>query len=119
MVSVSTLVAESIMDLFKGQNLDQLSGPIGIYTVTKEQASLGMVNYIWLIALLSLNVGIFNALPLPILDGGRALLAVIEIIRGKPISVRLEQGMMMAGVILLMLLMVFATSQDLLRIFSK
>lgn len=119
MTQVAGAIFDSLIDLFKGQNLDQLSGPIGIYTVTEQQASLGMVNYIWLIALLSLNVGIFNAIPLPILDGGRALLAVIEILRGKPISEKLEQGMMMAGLILLIGLMIFATGQDILRLFMN
>lgn len=119
MIQVAGAIFDSLVELFKGQNLDQLSGPIGIYTVTEQQASLGMVNYIWLIALLSLNVGIFNAIPLPILDGGRAVLAVIEMVRGKPISEKLEQGMMMAGLILLVGLMLFATGQDILRLFMN
>lgn len=119
MVQVAGAIFDSLVDLFKGQNLDQLSGPIGIYTMTEQQASLGMVNYVWLIALLSLNVGIFNAIPLPILDGGRAVLAILEIVRGKPISEKLEQGMMMVGLMLLVGLMLFATGQDILRLFMN
>ncbi len=119
MGTVTELIVQSVLDLVRGRNLDQLAGPIGIYTVTEKQASLGLVNYIWLIALLSLNVAIFNALPLPILDGGRALLAVLEIIRGKAISEKLEQGMMAFGLAVILLLMVFATWQDLTRLFVK
>lgn len=119
MGTVASEIFKSLLELFHGQNLDQLSGPIGIYSVAEEQAALGMVNYLWLIAVLSLNVGIFNAIPLPVMDGGRALLAMIEIIRGKPISEKLEQGMMMAGVMMLMALMLYATGMDLLRLFMK
>lgn len=119
MVTVTQVIFDSLVDLFRGNNLDQLSGPIGIYTVTEQQASLGMVNYIWLIALLSLNVAIFNALPLPILDGGRALLALFEMLRGKPISQKLEQGMMVVGMAMILTLMIFATWQDISRLFFK
>lgn len=119
MVMVTQVIFGSIVDLVKGNNLDQLSGPIGIYTVAEEQASLGMVNYIWLIAVLSLNVGIFNALPLPILDGGRVILSLIEAVRGKPINQKLEQGMMAAGLALMVMLMIYATWQDIARLFFK
>ena len=119
MFSISGLVFGGLADLFRGKNLDQLSGPIGIYTVTKEQASLGLVNYVWLIALLSLNVGIFNSLPLPILDGGRAILVMIEFVRGKPINQKLEQGMMTFGLIAMMVLFIISTWQDIVRLFLK
>ncbi len=119
MFTIAGMIGKSLMELFTGKNLDQLSGPIGIYTVTQEQASLGLTNYVWLIAVLSLNVGIFNALPLPILDGGRAIMAVIEIIRGKPVSEKFEQITMSVGLAAMMLLMVFATWQDIVRLFVK
>lgn len=119
MGEIASEIFNSVLGLFRGQNLDQLSGPIGIYSVTEQQAALGIANYLWLIAVLSLNVGIFNAIPLPVMDGGRALLAIVEIIRGKPISEKLEQGMMMAGIMVLMTLMLYATGMDLLRLFVK
>lgn len=119
MFYVAAMMAQSILDLFKGQNLDQLSGPVGIYTVTAQQASLGFANYVWLIAVISLNVGIFNAVPLPILDGGRVLLLAIECVTGKPINEKIEQGLMTVCVILLLMLMVFATGQDILRLIGK
>ncbi len=116
MVESSTLIFEGLTDLLGGNNLDQLSGPIGIYTITAEQASLGLANYIWLIAMLSLNVGILNALPLPILDGGRIILSLIEMIRGKPISKKIEMGLMWIGLVAMLALMVVATWQDIARI---
>lgn len=118
MVYVADMMVQSILELFKGQNLDQLSGPVGIYTVTAEQASLGLANYIWLIAIISLNVGIFNAVPLPVLDGGRVVLLLIEAITGKPINQKVEQALMTGAVVLLLALMIFATGQDLLRLFK-
>lgn len=118
MVYVADMMVDSILELFKGKNLDQLSGPVGIYTMTAEQASLGFVNYIWLIAIISLNVGIFNAIPLPVLDGGRVVLTVFEMITGKPISEKVEQALMTGAVVLLLLLMIFATGQDILRLFK-
>lgn len=119
MVYVASMMVQSILDLFKGQNLDQISGPVGIYTVTAEQASLGLVNYIWLIAIISLNVGIFNAIPLPILDGGRVVLLGIECLTGKPINQKIEQALMGFCILLLIGLMIFATGQDILRLFAK
>lgn len=117
-VYVTELMVDSILDLFKGENLDQLSGPVGIYTITAEQASRGFSDYVWLIAIISLNVGIFNAIPLPILDGGRVVLTVIEMVTGKPINEKIEQGLMTAAVVFLMALMLFATGQDILRLFK-
>ncbi len=117
-VYVTELMVDSILELFQGQNLDQLSGPVGIYSITAEQASLGFANYIWLIAIISLNVGIFNAIPLPILDGGRVVLLAFEMITGKPINQKVEQALMSAAVVLLLGLMLFATGQDILRLFK-
>ena len=103
--------------LVKGIGFEDLSGPVGIYQVTEQQASLGLQNYILLIALLSLNVGVFNLLPLPILDGGRILLVIVEMIIGKPLNQKLEAGITAVGVALVLLLMVYVTWQDLMRLF--
>ncbi len=87
----------------------------GIYP--EQQASLGLQNYILLIALLSLNVGVFNLLPLPILDGGRILLVIVEMIIGKPLNQKAGSGITAVGVALVLLLMVYVTWQDLMRLF--
>lgn len=99
--------------LLTGVGLNSLSGPLGIVEVTQTQASYGLLNMIYLTAILSLNVGVFNILPLPILDGGRVFIIAIEMIFKKPIGKRLELGLMYASAALLLLLMVFATWQDL------
>jgi regulator of sigma E protease len=99
--------------LLTGVGLQSLSGPVGIIEITKTQASDGLLSMIYLTAILSLNVGVFNILPLPILDGGRVFIIAIEMIIKKPIDKRLELALMYTSASLLVLLMVFATWQDL------
>ena len=66
--TISTLFL-SLSKLLRGRGLENLSGPVGIYEVANEQASLGLLNYLYLIGILSVNVGVMNLLPLPMLDG--------------------------------------------------
>jgi regulator of sigma E protease len=118
MVDMTGSIFKSLTRLVQGNGLDQLSGPVGIYQVTAQQASLGLSNLLLLIALLSLNVGIFNLLPLPVLDGGRIILTLVEMIIGKPLNKKFELGIMTASMVLLFGLMIFATWQDIVRIFN-
>lgn len=115
-VYVLQMMWESILELFQGKNLDQLSGPIGIFTVTSEQAALGLSNYIWLIAVISLNVGLFNLLPLPILDGGRIIFVLYEAVMRKPVNKRFENGLMTFALLVLFGLMIFVAIQDITRL---
>lgn len=115
-------IADSLDDLFAGikrmfhgNGLDQMSGPVGIYTITKQQAELGLTNYLSLMAMISLNLGIFNLFPIPILDGGRIVITLIEWIKGSPINKKLEATIMYIGVGMLLMLMLFATYQDILK----
>ncbi|MFV0255209.1 MAG: RIP metalloprotease RseP [Erysipelotrichaceae bacterium] len=104
--------------LFSGRGLENLSGPIGIYQVTSQAASYGVATFLQFIALISLNVGIFNALPIPIFDGGRVVILTIEAIINKPLSEKVINAAMMASVVLIIALLVFTTFNDLSRIFS-
>ncbi|MBQ1508333.1 MAG: site-2 protease family protein [Erysipelotrichaceae bacterium] len=113
----SKLIITSLLGLFRGIGLQNLSGPIGIYNTTAEAVTLGPSYYFELMALISLNVGIFNALPLPILDGGRVLLTIIEMIIRRPIPEKVQNLIMGLSVALIGLLFVLATFQDILRIF--
>ena len=112
---VSTIYSMFLLigKLLTGVGLQTLSGPVGIVEITKTQASDGLLSMIYLTAILSLNVGVFNVLPLPILDGGRVFMIAIEVIIRKPIDKRLELALMYVSAALLVLLMVFATWQDL------
>jgi len=109
-VTVSALVTG-------GVKLSQLSGPVGIYSIVGEQRSAGVASVLYLIAFLSINVGFINLLPLPAFDGGHILFILIEILRfGKPVDPKIENYIHMVGMVLLLLLMVVVTFNDILRI---
>ncbi|MCZ2258789.1 RIP metalloprotease RseP [Sporosarcina sp. G11-34] len=97
--------------------IDALSGPVGIYKATEEVAQYGIFNLMNWAAILSINLGIMNLLPLPALDGGRLLFFLFEAIRGKPIDKRKEGMIHFVGIALLMLLMLVVTWNDIQRFF--
>lgn len=102
--------------LFGQLSVQNLSGPVGIYSVVGESAKAGFLNILYLIAYLCINVGFINLLPFPAFDGGRALFLIIEKIRGKAVSSRTENIIHSFGFYLLMALMVFVTCNDILRL---
>lgn len=97
--------------------LDALSGPVGIYKATEQVAQYGIYNLMNWAAVLSINLGIMNLLPLPALDGGRLLFFLFEAVRGRPID-RQKEGMVhFVGIMLLMLLMLVVTWNDIQKFF--
>ncbi|MCA9364482.1 MAG: RIP metalloprotease RseP [Candidatus Moranbacteria bacterium] len=92
-----------------------LAGPVGIAVLTRQVADLGFVYLMQFTAILSINLGIINILPIPALDGGRILFVLIEKIKGSPVSKKMEQRMHAAGFMLLIGLMLFVTVWDFLR----
>lgn len=98
--------------------LDQLSGPVGIYTVVGEQSKAGLASILFLVAYLSINVGFLNLLPLPAFDGGHILFILIEMIAGRPVNPEIENKIHTIGLILLMLLMLFVTIHDVFNLFT-
>ena len=104
--------------LFSGHiKLNQLSGPVGIYSVVGEQSRAGLANILYLLAFLSINVGFLNLLPLPAFDGGHILFIIIEKIKGSPVEPELENKIHTVGLILLMILMVVVTINDIIKLF--
>lgn len=104
--------------LFTGKiHLNQLSGPVGIYSVVGQQRSLGFANLLYLMAFLSINVGFINLLPIPAFDGGHILFIIIELIKGSPVKPELENKIHTVFLILLLILMVIITINDILRLF--
>ncbi|PMC38469.1 RIP metalloprotease RseP [Bacillus sp. UMB0899] len=104
--------------LVTGQfSIDMLSGPVGIYDMTDQVAESGTTNLLRWAALLSINLGIVNLLPIPALDGGRLLFLFIEALRGKPIDRQKEGIVHFIGFSLLMLLMLVVTWNDIQRLF--
>lgn len=107
-----------IIYLFTGTlSLNMLSGPIGIYNVVGQAASIGFVSLLSLLALISINVGFINFLPLPAFDGGRILFLIIEKIKGTPVSPKIENTIHNVAFMLLMVLMVYITYNDIIRFF--
>ncbi|MEE8125970.1 MAG: RIP metalloprotease RseP [Nitrospirales bacterium] len=92
-----------------------LGGPLMIASVSGEQAKQGLSSLLWLIAILSINLGILNLLPIPILDGGHLFFFACEAVLGRPLEDRSRELAQQIGLVLLVFLMVFATWNDISR----
>ena len=110
-------IFDSLGKIVTGVGLNQLSGPVGIFEITSEVTQTGWISTLALVALLSINVGIFNLIPIPNLDGGRILILLIEAIIGRKLNENLQTTIMMIGLLLILGIMVFATWNDITRIF--
>jgi len=106
-------------DLLKGTfTISQLSGPVGVTEVISEASSQSLDSLLFIVALVTVNLGVVNLLPLPALDGGRILFMLLEAIRGKPINQKVEGAIHNAGFILLILLMLYVTANDIMKLVS-
>lgn len=112
-ISTGRLIWISLIDLITGKyGVEDLSGPIGVVTAISQASAVGLSSVLSFSTFITINIGIFNLLPLPALDGGRILFLVIEAIRRKPIP-KEKEGMVHAiGMLLLFGLMIFVTIQD-------
>ncbi|MBE6157894.1 MAG: RIP metalloprotease RseP [Firmicutes bacterium] len=116
--SIFKQMAVTVGYLFTGGiKLTQLSGPVGIYSIVGSQSKTGLANILYLVAFLSINVGFINLIPLPAFDGGHILFIIIEKIKGSPVNPETENKIHTIGLFLLMLLMIFITFNDILRLF--
>lgn len=113
---ITKFVFITLVGLFRGVGFNNLSGPIGIYEVTEEAVSYGLISYVSLIAMISVNVGAFNLVPLPIFDGGRIVLTIIEMIIKKPIDKKVENAIMSVSLGLLLLLVIYTSYKDIIRL---
>ncbi len=116
MAYISSMLLSGIRALFAGNHLDEVSGPVGIYTATEQSVSYGLTGYLILMAELSLNVGIMNLLPLPVLDGGQVVITLGEAVAGRKLNEKVKVAMMGACWVLLISLMVFVTWNDISRL---
>ena len=104
--------------LFTGKlSVNNLSGPVGIYSLVGEQRAAGLANILYLVAYLSINVGVINLLPFPAFDGGKILFLIIEKIKGSKVNPKVENIIHTIGFVLLMLLMLYVTIHDIIRLF--
>ncbi|PIE75054.1 MAG: RIP metalloprotease RseP [Deltaproteobacteria bacterium] len=98
---------------------DNLGGPIMIAQMSGDQARQGMTNFLAFIALISINLGLLNLLPVPVLDGGHLMFFFIEGITGKPVNLKARQIAQQVGLFLLLMLMCYAFYNDIMRFFFK
>jgi len=117
---ITELTVVSIAKLIKGTlSTKTIGGPIMIAELAGQQAKEGILNFVFLIALLSVNLAIINFLPIPVLDGGHILFFIIELIIGRPVNTRMREMAQQAGIFILIMLMVFVFYNDIARIFSS
>ena len=111
------IVFTSLLDLLKGrESINNLSGPVGIVSAIGQAASYGWKDLLQLLVLITINLGIFNLLPFPALDGGKVVFLLIEGITGHAVPEKLQGGLTVAAFALLFGLMLFATYNDIVRL---
>ena len=112
------MVWESLFDLVTGRfGIEAVSGPIGVTTQISEAAQSSVVDLIYLAVVISINLGVINLLPLPALDGGRAVFVLVEMIRRKPIPVKAEGLVHFIGIVVLMAFMLLISLKDIVSLF--
>jgi regulator of sigma E protease len=115
---ITALTIKGVVKLFQGTvSPKTLGGPIMIAQMAGQQAKEGVVNLIFFIALISINLAILNFLPIPVLDGGHLLFFFIEAIKGSPVSAKVREISQQAGIFVLILLMIYVFYNDIARVF--
>ena len=112
-----TFVVQLFTGTIPGGFENSVSGPVGVIGIVSDAAKMGIINLIYIAAVISLNLGILNLLPIPALDGGRLLILGIEAIRGKKLDPNKEAMIHTAGFMVLMGFMLFVTYKDILKLF--
>ena len=112
-LSTVKMVFDSIKGLITGRfGIETVSGPVGVVSVVQSASKQGFLSFLYIVSVLTINLGVFNLIPFPALDGGRALFLVIEGIRRKPINKTVEYYINLVGIMLLFALMIFVTVKD-------
>ncbi|MEI4331567.1 RIP metalloprotease RseP [Streptococcus suis] len=110
-------VVTALKNLIANFDVKQLGGPVAIYKVSSQAAEFGLVSILGLMAALSINLGIFNLIPIPALDGGKIVMNILEAIRRKPLKPETESYITLAGVAVMVVLMIVVTWNDIIRVF--
>ncbi|AFW92528.1 Membrane metalloendopeptidase, M50 family [Lactococcus cremoris subsp. cremoris UC509.9] len=113
----TTAIFRALGSLIARPSLDKLGGPVAIYQLSGQAARAGLPTIIQLLAMLSINLGIVNLFPIPVLDGGKIVLNIIEAIRGKALSPEKESIITLVGVVFMLVLFMAVTWNDILRAF--
>lgn len=119
MWELSTAMIEGFKMLFSGQaGMDEVAGPVGLVRVVDQASDYGFASYLTLLALVSLNLALFNLLPIPGLDGGKIFFIILKIISGGRINDDMEYKATVAGMVLLLALFVLITMNDVKNLFG-
>lgn len=115
--SLTRQTLEAVGQMFVGtRGTDELGGPLRIAQLSGTVAEAGLVSSIWFMALLSINLGLINLFPIPVLDGGHLVFYLAEAVRGRPLGERVQEWASMAGMTLVIGLMVFVTWNDVVQL---
>ncbi len=117
--NIIKLIFSNTIEMITGKVPLEIAGPLGIAQMTGEAAKLGFLNLLYFTAILSIFIGLFNLLPIPILDGGHIIILAIEKLRGKPLEAEKISFMYFIGISLMIILFIIATYKDILRVFVK
>ncbi len=118
-VSTVRMVWDSLVDMVRGRyGMDAISGPVGITGAIGDAAKTGVANLLYLCAVIAINLGVVNLLPLPALDGGRFVFILIEAVRGKPIKKEVEAYIHFVGIIILFAFMLVISCKDIWMLFK-
>ncbi len=118
-VSTVKMVFDSIVDLLSGRfGIEAVSGPVGVTEVIVDAAKTNFYTLLYVVIVISINLGVFNLIPFPALDGGRFFLYVIEAVRGKPLKKEVEGYINFAGLMILFGFMIFVVIKDVFQLFG-
>jgi regulator of sigma E protease len=113
------LIFSNTIEIITGKVPMEIAGPLGIAQMTGQAAKLGFLNLLYFTAVLSIFIGLFNLFPIPILDGGQIVIIILEKLRGKPLEANKMSLIYLIGISFMVLLFVFATYKDIVRLFFK
>jgi regulator of sigma E protease len=112
-IDVTRFILVGIVRLAQGRlSLESLSGPITIYEVAGEEGRKGTDYFIWVMALISINLGLFNLLPIPVLDGGHLMFFAVEAVMRRPLPLRVREVAHIVGMTIVIALMAVAFKND-------
>ena len=112
-------ILSALKNLIFQPDLNKLGGPVAIFKASSDAAKNGIENVLYFLAFISINIGIFNLIPIPALDGGKIVLNILEAIRRKPLKQEIETYVTLAGVVIMVVLMIAVTWNDIMRLFFR
>ncbi|AMH89378.1 RIP metalloprotease RseP [Streptococcus mitis] len=112
-------ILSALKNLILQPDLNKLGGPVAIFKESSDAAKNGIENVLYFLAMISINIGIFNLIPIPALDGGKIVLNILEAIRRKPLKQEIETYVTLAGVVIMVVLMIAVTWNDIMRLFFR